>query len=236
MNNIAEYENKIINADCIDILKQLPDNSIDLLVTDPPYRTISGGRDENSNWWKGSVLEKNDGKIFAENDVDHKEWISLCYKKLKEDSHAYIMSNLINLFDLKNIAEEVGFELHNLLVWEKNNAVFNKWYMKNCEYTLFLRKGKAKFINNLGSKTVEFFENPTNKLHPTEKPVPLMQMYIYNSSNEGDLVLDPFSGSGTTAIACYRLKRRFICIEKDKEYYDKSLLRLETERAQKKLF
>lgn len=233
---IKDLENKIINADCMDILKQLPDKSIDLLVTDPPYRTISGGRDENSNRWKGSILEKNDGKIFAENNVNHKEWISLCYDKLKDNSHAYIMSNLLNLFALKRIAEQVGFELHNLLVWEKNNAVFNKWYMKNCEYTLFLRKGKAKFINNLGSKTVEHFENPINKLHPTEKPIGLFEMYISNSSKKDELILDPFSGSGTTAIACHRLKRRFICIEKDPEYWAKSCERLKAEQAQGQLF
>lgn len=236
MLDIKDLEGKIINADCMDILKQLPDNSIDLIVTDPPYRTISGGRDENSNWWKGSVLEKNDGKIFKENDVDHREWIELCYKKMKEQSHAYIMTNLLNLFELKKIAEDVGFVLHNLLVWEKNNAVFNKWYMKNCEYTLFLRKGKAKFINDLGSKTVVHYENPTSKLHPTEKPIKLMALYIRNSSNEGDLVVDPFSGSGTTAIACHRLKRRFICIEKDPEYWDKSCERLKAEQAQIQLF
>ena len=236
MLDIKELEGKIINSDCMDILKQLPDDSIDLLVTDPPYRTISGGRDENSNWWKGSVLEKNDGKIFKENDVNHKEWIGLVYKKMKDQSHAYIMTNLLNLFELKEIAESVGFVLHNLLVWEKNNAVFNKWYMKNCEYTLFLRKGKAKFINDLSSKTVECFENPVNKLHPTEKPIGLMERYILNSSNNGDIILDPFSGSGTTAIACHRLKRRFICIEKDPEYWAKSCERLKHEQAQLQLF
>ena len=101
-------------------------------------------------------------KIFAENDVNHREWLKLCWQKLKNDSHIYIMTNLLNLFELKSIAEEIGFQLHNLLIWEKNNSVFNRWYMKNCEYTLFMRKGEAKVINDLGSKTVEMYPNPTD--------------------------------------------------------------------------
>lgn len=234
---MIEIDNcKLYNGNSVELLKEIPDNSIDLLVTDPPYRTISGGIDKNTCKWEGSILEKNDGKIFAENNVNHKEWIELCYKKLKDNTHAYIMTNLLNLFELKRIAEEVGFCLHNLLIWEKNNAVFNKWYMKNCEYTLFLWKGKAKFINDLGSKTVAFFENPTNKIHPTEKPVSLMEFYIRNSSNKGDMILDPFMGSGSTGVASLNLDRQFIGMELDEEYFNVACERIKNETKQLRLF
>ena len=212
----------LYNDDCLKVMATLPDESVDLIVTDPPYRTISGGT--KSKWKSGyptSVLSKNDGKIFDSNSINHTEWLKECYRVLKPDTHIYIMTNLLNLFELEKIAESVGFKLHNLLVWEKNTCNANRWYMKNCEYTLFMRKGEAKTINNPSCKTVHQFNNPVgNKNHPTEKPIDLMKMYVENSSNKGDLVLDPFMGSGSTVIACKELERDCIGIEIDKKYFD----------------
>lgn len=209
-------------GDCLEVMKDIPNKSIDLVVTDPPYRTISGGN-KSEKWKSGyasSVLYKNDGKIFEHNDIEHYDWLKECYRVLKNDSHIYIMTNLLNLFTLKEIAENVGFKLHNLLVWEKNTCNANRWYMKNCEYVLFMRKGKAKSINNASSKTVHKYNNIVgNKLHPTEKPIELMELYIENSSNENDMVLDPFMGSGSTGVACKNLNRNFIGIELDENYF-----------------
>lgn len=217
-------------GDCLDILKNIPDNSIDLIVTDPPYRTISGGN-KSEKWkygYKNSILYKNDGKIFEHNDIDHKKWLKECYRVLKNNSHIYIMTNVLNLFNLEKLATEVGFKVHNLLVWEKNTANANRWYMKNCEYVLFMRKGKAKTINNPSSKTVHKYNNIIgNKLHPTEKPIDLMKFYVSNSSNENDVVLDPFMGSGSTAVACKELNRNFIGIEIDETYFDIAKDRIE---------
>ena len=214
---------RLFKGDCLDIVKQLKSESVDLVVTDPPYRTISGGN-KSRKWINGygsSVLHRNDGKIFDYNNIDHKAWLSECYRVLKDGTHLYVMSNLLNLFDLKDIAESVGFSLHNLLVWEKNTANANRWYMKNCEYVLFFRKGQAKTINNPSSKSVHKYTNPVgNKLHPTEKPVELMELYVSNSSKEGALVLDPFMGSGTTGVACKHLHRNFIGVEIDEKYFN----------------
>ena len=104
--------------------------------------------------------------------------------------------------------------------------------MKNCEYTLFLRKGAAFPIKNMGSKTVHKFQNPIGcKLHPTEKPVGLMQLYIENSSNPEDTVLDPFMGSGTTGVAAANTGRRFIGIEMDVGYFTAASARIRTAQA-----
>lgn len=213
---------QLFNEDALQILPTLKSNSVDLIVTDPPYKTISGGN--KSTAWKSSyaqsVLHKNDGKIFDYNDIDHEAWLTEAYRVLKEGSHIYIMSNLINLFQFQEIATRVGFKLHNLLVWEKNTCNTNRWYMKNCEYVLFMRKGKAKSINNPSSKTVHQFNNIVgNKHHPTEKPIDLMRMYVLNSSNENDVVLDPFMGAGSTGIACAETNRKFIGIEIDEKYF-----------------
>ena len=211
----------LYNADCLDVLKTVKSESIDLVVTDPPYRTISGGN-KSEKWKSGyssSVLYKNDGKIFEYNSITFEEWIPEVYRVLKDGTHFYCMTNTINLCKIVEVATECGFYLHNILVWEKNTANTNRWYMKNCEYTLFFKKGRAKTINNPSSKTVHSFNNPIDKKHPTEKPVELMELYVSNSSNEGETVLDLFMGSGATGVACKNLNRNFIGVEISKEYY-----------------
>ena len=223
------------NGSCLDFIKTLPDSSVDLIVTDPPYRTISGGN-KSEKWKSGyakSVLHRNDGKIFDNNNIDIEDWIGECYRVLKDSTHIYIMTNLLNLSHYMNVIQEAGFEIHNLLVWEKNTANANRWYMKNCEYTIFARKGAAKTINNPSSKTVHTFPNIVgNKNHPTEKPVELMKFYIENSSNEGDVVLDPFMGGGSTGVACKQLGRDFIGYEIDEKYFNIAKERIENTKEE----
>lgn len=224
-------ENLIKNIDALEGFKLLENNSIDCIITDPPYPTISGGsggKDSSSEALRPSgILSKNDGKIFDYNDIDIKNWIGECYRVLKEDTHIYVMTNFLNLKYFMNEIENAGFKLHNLLVWEKNNATPNRWYMKNCEYIIFARKGQAKPINNCGSKTVLFFNNVKNKIHPTEKPLELLRLLIENSTTEGEIVLDPFGGSFSTVVAAKQLKRKYVSFEIDKEYYDKGVDRLD---------
>lgn len=203
----------------MNVLKNISDNSIDLVVTDPPYKVISGGKPHKKGQPSG-MLSKNDGKIFKYNNIKPEVWMPEVYRVLKEGTHCYIMTNTINLEDYLRIARECGFGLHNVLSWEKNNCTPSRWYMKNGEFTLFLRKGKAKAINNPGSKMIHSFDNIIgNKIHPTEKPVELMKFYIENSSSVGDIVLDPFMGSNSTGRACRELDRKFIGIEIDDEYF-----------------
>ena len=110
--------------------------------------------------------------------------------------------------------------------------------MQRLEFILFLRKGKAKNINNIGTTTllqVPNFKKGT-KQHPTEKPIDLMKILIENSSSENEIVLDPFMGVGSTALACKELKRNFIGFELDKQYYDIANKRISDEMAQISLF
>lgn len=218
---------KIHCGNCIDLFKTIEDESIDLVVTDPPYRVISGGRPKIKGQPSG-ILKKNDGKIFEHNDINPEEWISEVYRVLKQGTQCYIMVNSLNMENYLRICREAGFGLHNILAWFKNNCTPSRWYMKNAEYILFLRKGKAKTINNVGSKTVHEFDNIIgNKSHPTEKPIELMELYITNSSNIGDVVLDPFMGVGSTGLAALKNDRKFIGFEIDKKYYDIAEKRLE---------
>lgn len=208
----------LFQGDCLEVMKGIPDGSVDLVLTDPPYKVISGGKPSKKGQPSG-LLSKNDGKIFEHNDLKEELWFPEIYRVLKSGSHCYIMTNTLNLERYLTLARESGFLLHNLLVWEKNNCTPNRWYMKNCEYVLFLRKGKAKKINNVGTKTVHKYENKKGKEHPSEKPLELVQMYVANSSNAGDVVLDFTMGSGNVGVACKNLNRKFIGIELDEGYF-----------------
>lgn len=218
---------RFYNEDCFDAMKEIPDGVIDMIWTDPPYRVISGGtKSELGVRWNNSVLSKNDGKIFNHNDVNILDYMKEFFRILKDGSHCYVMTNNINLKELLICAENVGFNFHNLLVWRKNTCTANRWYMKEMELICFFYKKPAKTINNPSSKQIFEFDNPKNKNHPTEKPYQLVEHYILNSSVENDCILDPFGGYGATAIAAMNTNRKWVCIEKETEYYDKAINRI----------
>lgn len=224
-------EVKLLQGDFLYLARNIPSGSVDLVVTDPPYRCISGGRAGKKNQ-PGGILTVNDGKLFEHNDIKAEEYFPEMFRVLADNSHCYVMCNLLNLAHFMQVAQDVGFKIHNLLVWKKNNATPNRWYMKNCEFTLFLYKGRAKPINDCGSKQAHDFTNIIgNKRHPTEKPVELMQYYIANSSDPGDVVFDPFMGCGSTGVAAVKSGRKFIGIELDQRYFETAQRRIEEAQA-----
>lgn len=215
-------------GDCLEIMKDIPDNSIDLIVTDPPYKIVQGGCTNKAVRLKGSNQEQlKKGTLFNNNSIKFSEWIPEVYRVLKNNSHCYIMSNDRNINELLNICEKVGFKLLNILVWGKSKHSPNRYYLKNCEFIVFLRKGKAKNINNMGTKQLLLIDNVENKNHPSEKPIKLMKILIKNSTNEQDKVLDPFMGSGSTGVACKELNRNFIGMEIDEKYFNIAKDRIE---------
>ncbi len=229
-------ENKIINlselstgyrlllTDCVKIIKTIPDESIDLIVTDPPYQTTRRGKAGNS----GGMLQKdifNKGQVFTYNDIDCEKYAPEFYRILKDGSHCYVMTNHVNLLHMLNTFMDVGFHFIKSLIWDKGNKIMGQYYMSQFEYILFFRKGKGKKINHCGTSDILSVKNIKTKgidgknLHDTEKPIELMKILIANSSKENDIVIDPFMGIGSTGIACKQLHRRFIGIEIDRKYY-----------------
>lgn len=202
---------RIYNMDCAAGLKTLPSESIDLVVSDVAYKVITGGREDDGINRPPQGILNDKAQIFEYNNIEIDEWMGEVYRVLKEGTHCYcyLFTNTLNLRDMLNKADEAGFQLHNLLVWEKNNCTPTQFYMKNPGYVLFLRKGKAKYINNIGRE----------KLHPTQKPVSLLKTYILNSSKKRDVVLDMFMGSGSTAVTCLETGRSYIGFEIDKKYF-----------------
>ena len=177
------------------------------------------------------------GKMFAHNDIKFSDWLPDVYRVLKPNTHCYLMINSRNLKDLQTEAEKVGFKFQNLLVWDKGNGTPNKFYMQCLEFILLLRKGGERWINDMGSKNILRTPNIIgDKLHPTQKPISLMRHMIENSTNRGAKVLDPFMGSGSTAIACVQSERHYIGYEIDPQYYEVAQNRLKNETRQLLLF
>lgn len=233
------------------IIKKYDNEYFDLVCSDIPYKIATGGVGINTNcsgilnrkvtndrlknkWLKQADDDDNallirTGKFF-EHIPDFSEWLGEVYRVLKQGTHCYLMVNGRNLAELQTKAEAVGFKYQQLLVWVKNNATPNKWFMGKHEIILMLRKGKEKYINNLGTPNVLVYPNRAgDKWHPNEKPVELMRDLIINSTNEGDKVLDPFMGAGSTCVACKQTGREYYGIEIDEKYYNIAKKRVDGE-------
>ena len=216
---------KIINGDAIEFMKTLEDESVDLIVTDPPYKTTARGNPGNT----GGMLKSKifmQGKVFKHNNVKPIEYFPEFYRLLKDGSHCYVMTNHVNLQEMLNTATKCGFHFTKCLIWNKGNKIMGHYYMSQFEYILFFRKGKGKRINKCGTPDILNVPNKKTKgkdgknIHDTEKPVELMKILIENSSQEGELVLDPFLGVGAVGIACKELGRDYIGVELDENYYN----------------
>jgi site-specific DNA-methyltransferase (adenine-specific) len=223
---------QLLNGDCLELMKDIPDESIDLIVTDPPYPTTARGSAGNS----GGMLQKDinkKGKVFEFNNINCSLYAPEFYRVLKDGTHCYIMTNHINLINMLNTFTKNGFHFTKSLIWDKGNKIMGQYYMSQFEYILFFRKGKGKRINNCGTSDMLSIPNKKLKgndgknLHDTEKPIGLMEVLINNSSQENDIVLDPFMGIGSTGIASIKNNRNFIGIELDKNYYDIANKRIE---------
>lgn len=231
-------ENEVYLGDCYEIIKTIPTNSVDLIITDPPYKVETQGAgffgkksDEYSMNYKGKkaytyggeryvmkeIANISDG--FSENILDE-----LC--RVMKKINIYIWCSQKQLFQLINYFVEKRKCNWNLITWHKTNpipACGNK-YLTDTEYCLFFREKGVRIQGSFETKFT-YYVTPLNSKdkkqygHPTIKPLNIIKNLIINSSNEGDVILDPFFGSGTTGVAAQELKRKFIGIEINEEYY-----------------
>ena len=225
---------KIYNEDCLKGMKKIPSESIDLVIADPPYTMTKRGKSCRPNWMPNNM----GSNVFEGNIPDAKSWMSECFRVMKDGTHFYTFCNTNDIQKYLNIANEVGFKLHNIITMIKDTCMPNRWYLKHCELILFFRKGKAKAISNKGSKDYMFCKMPTQrngKVHITQKPLEIITTLLTNSSEEGEVIFDPFMGSGTTAVAAINTGRRFIGFELQKEYFDIANKRIDETREKRKL-
>ena len=231
--------NKIHLADMKEFIKQVDDNSIACIFTDVPYEISKGG----STNVKGAMSwnykdEKANGKIFKHNSIDPKEYLPDFYRVLEDKGHIYLMVNNIHLASMQLEMEKVGFTINNILVMVKDNCNPNQHYMKNCEFTIFARKGGSKGLNDFSLKSAMNVTVPRgdNKIHDTEKPFNYVKTLIKNSTKEGDIVADFFAGSGNVANAAIDLKLDFISCEIDEKFHKLACERVERAKGNFGLF
>ena len=233
------FLNQIIEGDCLEVMKGIPDKSVDMIFTDPPYLLTGGGS-------KNSVLRHDipncafteSGEVFNNPTPHIEDWLPLMIPPLKDNGYVFIMSNDRNLREIWEESERAGLIFCELLVMSKSNGVPSSYFSKSAEFILMFRKGGYKKLNEFGHKTVFNVDMPKrkNKQHPTQKPIELLLPIIRACTRDGDIILDPFLGSGTTAVAALNTGRFFIGIEKEPQYVEIARKRVEQAQAQGNIF
>lgn len=228
----------IVNADCFEYIKTIESGTVDLILTDPPY-VIS----RSSNFSKVSENTNHTMRTkYSTHSIDFGDWdtefdidslFSEYYRVLRKGGTLIIFYDIWKCNQLKDIAEKYKFKQPRVGIWLKNNPTpinsKNNYLSNGSEFFFTFTKDKKPTFNSQYDNGVYKFPLCHGKErldHPTQKPLGLIRDIIEKHSNPNDLVLDTFSGSGTTAEACLSSGRRFICIEKDETYYQISMERL----------
>jgi len=215
------------HGDCLEAMKSIPDSSVDLCLTDPPY----------------NIARENNFKTMGRAGLDFGEWdkgfdlfsyIDEVARILHKNGSFVVFNAWRNLGDIAKYAESKGFDTKDMLRLEKSNPMprnRDRRYVTDYECAIWFTKKKAKWtFNRLDSKyqRPKFVASIETGLHPTQKNLSLMETLVKIHSNENDIIIDPFMGSGTTGVACKKLNRKFIGIEKDNNYFEIAKKRIES--------
>ena len=239
---------KLILGNSFEELKKLKKNSIDMIFADPPY-FLSGNGISCSG---GKMVSVNKGDWDKKIGIEEKhqfnrEWIKLCYDLLKDEGTIWISGTLHNIYSIGMALEQEGFKIINNITWRKLNPPPNiscRYFVHSTETILWakkdIKKAKHKFNYQLmkelngGKQAKDVWESSLTKpsekkcgKHPTQKPTAILEKIILASTDEGDLILDPFNGSGTTGIVANKLKRKYIGIDLEKDFLDLTIRRKE---------
>jgi site-specific DNA-methyltransferase (adenine-specific) len=217
------------NSDAVEWLRLLPDTSVDLIVTDPPYESLEKHRAIGTTTrLKHSKASSNDWfEIFPNERFE--ELLTELFRVLKKNRHFYLFCDQETMFFVKPLGEKVGFRFWKPLIWNKMKIGMGYHYRAQYEFILFFEKGKRK-LNNLAISDI--IQVPRiYKGYPTEKPVEVAEVLIGQSTHEKELVIDPFMGSGSTAVAAFKLGRTFMGNDICKEAVNVSKARLTQAKA-----
>jgi len=198
---------ELAQGDAVQWLNSLPPESIDLLITDPPYESLEKHRAiGTTTQLKHSKASSNDWFAIFPN-RRFPELFAAVYRALKPNTHFYLFCDQETMFAAKPLAEEAGFKFWKPLVWDKRKIGMGYHFRSRYELILFFEKGKRK-LNDLGVPDV--IEHPrVMKGYPTEKPAAVSEILVKQSSRPGELVADPFMGSGSVGVAALMGSRRF---------------------------
>jgi modification methylase len=244
--------NQILHGDCIEILKSLPENSVDLIFADPPYNLQLSKELYRPNLTKVDAVDDGWDKFsdFKEYDAFTCDWLSASQRVLKETGTIWVIGTYHNIYRVGAIMQDLGFWILNDVVWIKNNPMpnFRGVRFTNAHETMIWaqkKKGAKYTFNHKSMKALnedlqmrsDWNLNLVNgkyrikfngvKAHSTQKPEALLYRVIMASSNPGDVVLDPFFGSGTTGAVAKKLGRNWIGIERERKYIKVAQKRIE---------
>lgn len=236
----------LANGDSFQLLPEF-DFKFDMIFADPPYFLSNGGISMQSG--KIVCVDKGDwdkSKTPEELYAFNKTWLGLCRDKLKDTGSIWISGTYHNIFSVANCLTELGYRILNVITWQKSNPPANiscRFFTYSTEFVIWARKSQKKphkfnyelmKILNDGKQMTDVWRFPaiapwekTAGKHPTQKPLSLLTRIILSCTDEGDWVLDPFSGSSTTGIAANLCGRRFCGLEQEKEFCEMSKLRRE---------
>ena len=209
----------LMKGDCLERMKEIPDGSVDMVLTDPPY-----GMDFQSNY-------RNEKHSKIRNDKDLSwliDWSNELFRVTADNTAHYVFCSFHNIDKFKQALEQ-KFKIKNILVWEKNNTSMGDLkadFAPKYEMIIFIQKGR-RLINGKRDPNILKFNKTGNKLHPTQKPIKLLEYLLTKFSDEGQTILDPFMGSGSTGVAAKNLNRKFIGIELDEAYFEIAKNRIE---------
>lgn len=232
---MQERQYSIVNDDCRNRLCKLHDNSIDLILTDPPYNIAKYSTGNIA--LPGREALNNDIASWDMVDIDPREFIYEFKRILKPDGNIFIFTSY-NLIGKWHEVFDKEFDTFQFFIWHKTNPapkIFKNGFLNSCEMIICMWNKGHKWNFSNQNEMHNFFESPicmrperlSNPKHPAQKPVKLLKHIIKIASNPGDIVLDPFMGVGSTGVAALELKRKFIGCEIEKEYFDASKKRLE---------
>ena len=226
--------NKIYNEDCLEGMKRIHDNSIDLIVTDPPYLISykTGRRKDKTHRFNETILNDDNEQLI-------KSYIKECHRILKVNTAMYLFCSASKVDFFKKELEQY-FDIKNMIIWVKNNHTagdLDSSFGRKYEIIFLVNKGRSFFK---GERLTDVWTFPRvvgdNQLHQNQKPIELIKQCIIKHSNTDDIVFDGFMGSGTTAAAALDLDRKFLGFELDKHYYDVAIKRINNHTTQTSIF
>ena len=234
----------LLNGDCIKLMKKIPEKSVDMIFADPPYFLSDGGVSCHSGVQVSVDKGEWDKTIEPKDKLRWNcKWLIEARRVLKDNGTIWISGTFHNIYSVGVALELEGFSIINNITWIKPNPTPNlacRCFTNSTETILWARKQLSpkkkghhyfdyltmKKING-GKQMKDAWLMPLPKVeekkegkHPTQKPIALLERIIVASTKEGDVILDPFNGSGTTGIAAYRLKRKYIGIDIEKDYLE----------------
>ena len=230
--------NKIYNMDYIEGIKQIPNKSIDLVVTDPPYKfeNQGGGFYAKNSSTQRQYLDKLRNIKCTE--FEPIPFLNLIKPKMKK-FYGYFFCNKSLIEEYIRFARENKY-FFDVLVLAKSNPIpaYNNHHLSDLEYIILIRERGSYFSKhkNLDDYRKFYLTNCKKGIHPAEKPVELCERFIRVSSCENDIILDPFMGSGTTAVACIKTNRKYIGFEIDPDYYEVAQERIRMHMQQQTIF